>query len=509
MQIIGPTVGILIAIFFLFFVVALRIKKAGPNEVLVISGLRRFMRMADGTRVKVGFRLVKGGMSFVIPIIEKVDRLSLEIMTLDVKTPEVYTLKGVPVIVDGVAQIKIKGDQVSISTAAEQFLSMGTDKIANVALQTVEGHLRAILGTLTVEEIYSNRDAFAAKVQEVASSDLANMGLTIISFTIRDIRDNQGYLDALGKPRTAQVKRDATIGQAEADRDATIKSAQAYQEGQEAKFVADTGIAQAERDYQMNVAAYTASVNKEKAKADLAYDLQRYETAQAVKAQEIQVDIIEREKRIEVQEKEIQRKQRELTATIEKPAEAEKFKVTTLADAEKYKLQTEADGAAAAVKLKGFAAAEVIQKTGESEAAANKARGLAQADVIKAQGFAEAEAMEKKALSWRQYNEAAIVQMFVDKIPEIARAIAEPLTKMDKIVIINNSGGSDDHIGAGASKITRDVTDIISQIPPVVEGLTGISMETLIKNIPAIKQGMYDSKGEGWTKPGEEPKMKK
>jgi flotillin len=450
--------------------------------------------------------MLKGGRTFVWPFLERVDRLSLELMTLDVRTPEVYTAKGVPIIVDGIAQIKIKGDDVSIATAAEQFLSMGIDQIRNIALQTVEGHLRAILGTLTVEETYSNRDAFAAKVQEVASSDLANMGLTIVSFTIRDIRDQQGYLDALGKPRTAQVKRDATIGQAEADRDATIKSAQAYQEGQEAKFVADTGIAQAERDYQMNVAAYTASVNKEKAKADLAYDLQRYETAQAVKAQEIQVQVIEREKHIEVQEKEIQRKQRELSATIEKPAEAEKYRVSTLADAERYKLQTEADGAAAAVKLKGFAQADVIQKTGESEGAANKARGLAQADVIKAQGFAEAEAMEKKANSWRQYNEAAIVQMFVDKIPEIARAIAEPLTRTDKIIIINNSGGSDGHGGAGASKITRDVTDIISQIPPVVEGLTGINLETLIKSIPAIRQGMYEKQGESWSPPPKEPK---
>jgi flotillin len=485
MGIAGPVVGILAAIFFLFFVVAFRIKKAGPNEVLVISGMRRITKLEDGTRVKVGFRLVKGGMTFVIPILEKVDRLSLEIMTLDVRTPEVYTIKGVPVIVDGIAQIKIKGDSVSISTAAEQFLSMGVDKIANVALQTVEGHLRAILGTLTVEEIYSNRDMFAQKVQEVASSDLANMGLTIVSFTIRDIRDNQGYLDALGKPRTAQVKRDATIGQAEADRDATIKSAQAYQEGQEAKFVADTGIAQAERDYQMRVAEYTASVNKEKAKADLAYDLQKFETAQAVKEREIEVDVVERSKLIMVQEKEIERKQRELTATIEKPASAEKFKVSTLADAERYKLQTEAD---------------VIQKVGESEAAANKARGIAQADVIKAQGFATAEAMEKKAAAWKQYNEAAIVQMFIDKIPEIARAIAEPLSRTDRIVVINNSGG-DGQGGAGASKITKDVTDIIAQIPPVVEGLTGIDMETLIKNIPAIKKGLYDSQEEGWTDP--------
>jgi flotillin len=363
---------------------------------------------------------------------------------------------------------------------------------------------------LTVEETYSNRDAFAAKVQEVASSDLANMGLTIVSFTIRDIRDNQGYLDALGKPRTAQVKRDARIGEAEAERDATIKSAQAFQEGQEAKFVADTGIAEAERNYQVKVAEYTASVNTQKAKADLAYDLQRYETAQAVKQQEVQVDVVEREKRIEVQDKEIMRKERELTATIEKPASAEKFRVQTLADAERYKLQIEATGAADAIKLEGFAKADVVQKTGEAEAEANRARGIAQADVIKAQGFAEAQAMEKKAAAWRHYNEAAIVQMFVDKLPEIARAIAEPLTRTDRIVVINNSSGGPDGKsgGAGASKITKDVTDIIAQLPPVIESLTGIDLETLIQNIPEIRKGMY--KEHGWTPPpeGEEASTK-
>ncbi len=496
MMITIAVVGVLLIFFLLGIYVLNRIIKAGPNEVLVISGRWRTMRREDGTKVKVGYRILKGGRAFVWPFLEKVDRLSLELMTLDVRTPEVYTMKGVPVIVDGIAQIKIKGDDISIATASEQFLSMGREQIKNIALQTVEGHLRAILGTLTVEEIYSNRDAFAAKVQEVASSDLANMGLTIVSFTIRDIRDNQGYLDALGKPRTAQVKRDAVIGEAEADRDSTIRSAQAFQEGQQAKFVADTLIAEAERNYQMKVADYTAMVNKQKAIADLAYDLQRYETAQSVKEQEIQVDVIEREKRIEVQDKEIQRRQRELTATIEKPAEAEKFRVLTLADAERYKLQTEATGVADAVKLEGFAKADVIQKTGESEAEANRARGIAQADVIKAQGFAEANAMEKKAAAWKQYNEAAIVQMFVDKLPEIASAIAEPLTKTDRIVIISNSGGPDGGGGAGASKVTKDVTDIIAQLPPVIESLTGVDMETLIKNIPAIQKGMF--KDPGW-----------
>jgi flotillin len=501
----GIVVGLLFILFILGLIILNRIVKAGPNEVLVISGRRRWIRREDGTKFLVGFRMLKGGRTFIWPFIERVDRLSLELITLDVRTPEVYTSKGVPVIVDGIAQIKIKGDDVSIATAAEQFLSMGTAQIQNIALQTVEGHLRAILGTLTVEEAYSNRDAFAAKVQEVASTDLANMGLTIVSFTIRDIRDSQGYLDALGKPRIAQVKRDATIGEAEAARDATIKSAQAFQEGQQAKFAADTKIAEAERDYQMRVAEYTASVNQRKAQADLAYDLQKFATAQLVKEQEVQVEVIGRTKQIEVQDKEIERKQRELTAMIEKPASAEKFRVQTLADAERYKLQTEATGAADATKLKGFAAADVVQRTGEAEGAANKARGLAEADVIKAQGFSTAEAMEKKALAWSKYNEAAIVQMFVDKLPEITRAIAEPLTKTERIVIIN-SGGGDGH-GAGASKVTKDVADIIAQIPPVLESLTGIDLETLLKNVPAIRKGMYKP-GPDWEGPQDEPARK-
>src|SRR5213076_1521309 len=198
---------------------------------------------ADGGAHDVGFRIVKGGGVFVWPVYEKIDVLSLELLTIDVQTPEVYTSKGVPVKVDGVAQIKVKGDDISISTAAEQFLSKATEDIKNIAMQTLEGHLRAILGTMTVEEIYQNRDAFASKVQEVAAGDMANMGLGIVSFTIRDIRDTQGYLDALGKPRIAQVKRDAQIAQAEADRDAMIKSSQATQAGQEAKFQADSKIA--------------------------------------------------------------------------------------------------------------------------------------------------------------------------------------------------------------------------------------------------------------------------
>jgi len=484
--IIGAAVAILFVIFIFAGIWASRYTKVGPNEVLVISGRKRRLVDPDGTEREVGFRIVKGGGVFVWPVFEKVDILKLELMTIDVQTPEVYTSKGVPVKVDGVAQIKVKGDDVSISTSAEQFLSKGTEEIKNIAMQTLEGHLRAILGTMTVEEIYQNRDAFAAKVQEVAAGDMANMGLGIVSFTIRDIRDTQGYLDALGKPRIAQVKRDAVIAQAEADRDSMIKSSQAQQAGQEAKFQADTKIAEAQRDYQSNVAQYQAAVNQKKAEADLAYDLQKYKTGQLVKAEEVQVNIIEKQKQIELQQQEIQRKQRELEANVQKPADAERYKVETLANAKKFQLETEAAGAASATKATGYASADVARATGIAEAEANKARGLAEAAVIEAQGKATAEAMRVKAESFKQYNEAAVIEMIVRVLPDVAGRVSEPLSKMEKMVIINSGPG----LGGGASKLTGDVTQIISQLPPVIESLTGIKFEKLLEQVPALKKAM-------------------
>ncbi|MFO1475563.1 MAG: SPFH domain-containing protein [Verrucomicrobiota bacterium] len=479
-------IGVVIVIFIFAAIWASRYTKVGPNQVLVVSGRKHRVVGADGSTQLRGFRVVKGGGTFVIPVIEKVDVLSLELLTIDVQTPEVYTSKGVPVRVDGVAQIKVKGDDVSIATASEQFLSKGVDDIKSIAMQTLEGHLRAILGTMTVEEIYQNRDAFAQKVQEVAAGDMANMGLGIVSFTIRDIRDSQGYLDALGKPRIAQVKRDAIIAQAEADRDSQIRSAQAKQAGQEAQFVADTKIAEAQRDYQTNVAQYQAAVNQKKAEADLAYDLQKFKTGQLVKAEEVQVNIVEKQKQIELQQQEILRKQRELEAVVQKPADAERYRVETLANARKFQLETEAAGSASATKATGFAGADVVKATGVAEAEANKARGLAEASVIEAQGKATAEAMRVKAESFKQYNEAAVIEMIVRVLPEVAGRISEPLSKTEKMVIINSGNGP----GGGASKLTSDVTTIISQLPPVLESLTGVKFEKLLEQVPALKNAM-------------------
>ena len=480
------TVGIVVVVIIFLAIWASRYTKVGPNQVLVVSGRKHRHADPDGTVQSRGFRIVKGGGTFVIPVIEKVDLLSLELLTIDVQTPEVYTSKGVPVRVDGVSQIKVKGDDISISTAAEQFLSKGTDEIKNIATQTLEGHLRAILGTMTVEDIYQNRDAFASKVQEVAAGDMANMGLGIVSFTIRDIRDNQGYLDALGKPRIAQVKRDAQIAQAEADRDAMIRSSQATQAGQEAKFLADTKIAEAQRDYQTNVAQYQAAVNQRKAEADLAYDLQKFKTGQLVKAEEVQVSIVEKQKQIELQQQEIMRKQRELEANVQKPADAERYKVETLANATKFQLETEAAGAASAAKAKGFANADVAKATGMAEAEANKARGLAEAAIIEAQGKATAESMRVKAESFKQYNEAAVVEMIIRVLPEVAGKISEPLSKTEKMVIINSGNGA----GGGASKLTGDVTQIVAQLPPVIESLTGIKFEKLLEQVPSLRKSM-------------------
>ncbi len=478
--------GIVLVVIIFMAVWASRYTKVGPNQVLVVSGRKHTYTDPDGSRQYRGFRVVKGGGTFVIPVLEKVDVLSLELLTIDVQTPEVYTSKGVPVRVDGVAQIKVKGDDISIATAAEQFLSKGVDDIKSIAMQTLEGHLRAILGTMTVEEIYQNRDAFASKVQEVAAGDMANMGLGIVSFTIRDIRDSQGYLDALGKPRIAQVKRDAQIAQAEADRDAMIKSSQATQAGQEAKFAADTKIAESQRDYQTNVAQYQAAVNQRKAEADLAYDLQKYKTGQLVKAEEVQVQIIEKQKQIELQQQEILRKQRQLEADVQKPADAERYKVETLANAKKFQLETEAAGSATAAKATGFANADVQKATGLAEAEADKARGLAQAAIIEAQGRANAEATRLKAEAFQKYNEAAVIELLVKVLPDIAGKISEPLSRMEKMVIINSGNGT----GGGASKLTGDVTQIMAQLPPVLESLTGVKFERLLEQVPALKNAM-------------------
>ncbi|HEY8019456.1 MAG TPA: SPFH domain-containing protein [Thermoanaerobaculia bacterium] len=498
------------------------LKKAGPHEVIVVSG-------------RGAVKFITGGADMVIPLFHTWNMLSLEVMTLDVTTPEVYTAQGVPVAVDGVAQIKIKKDEASLQAAAERFLGKQPQEIAKIALETVQGHLRGILGTLTVEDIYMSRDQFAQKVQEISAGDLANMGLGIDSFTIRDIRDKHGYLEALGKPRIAAIKRDAAIAEANANKEAAIAQADAEREtrerqagaqrlAQEAEAQRDAAVAEANADkmrrqleaeaasrraaeianYQASqaIAEQQALANQKKAQAEMAYELQK-------KTVEIQV-----------QEQEIKRKEKELDATIRRQADAKRYEIETLASAERQRVETGAEAeksrlttVAEGERARGLAGADVTKAQGLAEADAQRARGLAEAQVREAQGLAEAEArkaqglaeataMEQKAEAWRKYSEAAIIQILAPILPEIARAVAEPLAKIDRITLINTGGGNGAG-GDGISRLTSEVAKVIAQVPPVVESLTGLKLAELFDKVRGAKgQTISGSKPEERSTPG-------
>jgi flotillin len=446
----STAIVILAALLVLFFIVlASRYTKVGPNEVLIISGRKRTVREEGGRRT-VGYRVLRGGGTVVWPVLEQVRSLSLELMNLEVKTPEVYTVHGVPVAVDGVVQFKIKGDDASITIASERFLSKSIGDIMKTALQVAEGCMRAVLGTLSIEEIYTRRNEFAERVREMAAPVLAKMGLEIVSLTIKDITDPRGYLEALGRPRIAQVKRDAAIGEARAD-----------EEAKTFRYSADTRIEEARRDFEIKKAEYEMAMAGQRAQSDLAYDLQRFKSAQEVKREEVQLSILEKQLHIDLAEKEVARKEQELAANILKTAEAERQRVETLAKAERFRRETEAQG----------------------EAEAIRAKGLAEAQVIKEKGGAEAATMKEKATSWSDYNEAAVTEMFINTLPKLAQAVSEPLSRTEKIIIIGGGDGG----GAGAHRVTKDVAEIISQLPPVVEALTGVKLSKLLERIPSLK----------------------
>ena len=455
----------------------------GPNHALIVSG------GSAQPRLKVGGRM------FVLPILQRAQMISLEVMTLQVNTARVYTKEGVSVSVDGVAQVKVGRSEEAIRTAAEQFLGKNSMQIAEVALQTLEGQQRAILGTMTVEDIYRDRVAFAEQVRDVAATDMTNMGLEIVSFSIRDIQDEQGYLEALGVRRTAEVKRDAAIGEAQAERDAGIKEASADQQRQAARFEADTEIAESERDFQTKKAGYDQEVNARRAEAELAYSLQEAKTRQRIREEELQVEVVERQKQIEIQVQEITRRERELDATIRRPAEAERDQLELVAEgnrrrvrveseAQRYKLETVAEGERSRIIAEAQADAESIRLRGQADADAIRARGEAEADATRAQGLAEAQAMNKKADAWKEYGQAAMIQQLFESLPDVAGAVAQPLAKTDSIVVISNGG--DSNAGAGASKVTQDVSSTIAQLPALVQSLTGVDLISSLKNLPGI-----------------------
>jgi len=494
---------IVLAMFIGIWLLSRNYIKVPPNTVAVLSGRKR--KLADGR--EVGYRMKPGGAVLRIPLLERVDYMSLNVMTIPLEIRRAYTLKGVPVTVKAVANVKIRSDDTSLQAAAERFLGMTHDTIQKVIFQTLEGHLRSILGTLTVEEINSDRGSFAQKLTSEAATDLEKMGLGVDVLTIQEISDEEGYLDALGKRRTAEVKRDATIGEAEATRDAKIKSATAMQEGEQAKFAADANIAQAQRDFAVRQAQYQAEIESQKAKAEQAGPLAEATARQGVVAEEVKVDRARTQEMIAVQEQEIQRKQKELDATVIKPAEAERQAAIVRAEAAKQSAILEAEGQKAAaialaegeqekLRREGAGRAAAVEAEGRAEASKIEAIGLAQAKAIEAQGTAEAVAILRKADAWKQFNDAAKLQTILEKLPAILEsstgifgAVAAPLGNIDKVVVIDQGNGAPDGGSSGIARLARTG-------PSVVFGLLQ-QLEALGLNLPAVMQQLGVSQGNG------------
>ncbi|KAF7494514.1 Flotillin-1 [Sarcoptes scabiei] len=398
----------------------------GPNEALVVSGCCHRRPL-----------MIPGGRVFIWPGIQKVQKISLNTMTLTIESPKVYTQQGVPISVTGIAQVKIQGQNADmLRSACEQFLGKSEDEIMHVARETLEGHQRAIMASMTVEEIYKNRKKFSKKVFEVASTDLVDMGLLVVSYTIKDISDEEGYLFALGQARTAEVKRDARIGEAQAQRDATIKEALANEEKQTAELANKTEIAKAQRDFELKKAEYDAEVFTKKADAELATSLHTVLVQKDIMTEKMEVKIIEKNQDIEIQKEEIKRKEKELEATIKKGADAERYRLERLADANRQKIKLEAEAEAKAIEL----------------------RSTAEAQAIEAKTTIESKILALKADAYREYESAAKIEMILNTLPRVAAEIAGPLSECNKIVMVSNSGE------IGASKMTTEVLDIINRI---------------------------------------------
>ncbi|MBI2834512.1 MAG: flotillin family protein [Acidobacteria bacterium] len=479
-----------------FYLFSRNYLKVSPNTVAVLSGRRR--KLSDG-RV-VGYRMVKGGAALRIPLLEKVEYLSLNVMTIPLEIKRAYTIKGVPVSVKAVANVKIRGDETSLQAAAERFLGMTHDQIQRVIFQTLEGHLRSILGTLTVEEINNDRQSFAQKLTSEAAADLEKMGLGVDVLTIQEISDEEEYLNALGKRRTAEVKRDATIGEAEATRDAKIKSAVALQEGERAKFAADAEIAQAERDFKIRQAQYQAEVQTETAKANQAGPLSDAKARQLVIAEEVRVERTRTQEMIAVQEQEVARRQKELEATVIKPAEAERQAAILRAEGAKQAAILEAEGRRGALialadaeqeklKKEGLGRASAVEAEGRAEAAKIEAIGLAQAKAIEAQGVAEAAAILRKAEAWKQFNDAAKLQTVLEKLPAILEsstgifsAVAAPLGNIDKLVIIDQGNGGADGGSGGLGRLAKTSPAVVFNVLQQLEAL-GLSLPAIVEQL--------------------------
>jgi flotillin len=450
------------------------LRKVGPNQALIRYGLG-------------GTRIVQGGAGLVLPLVHSAQELSLELMSFDVAPEQdLYTTQGVAVNVEAVAQLKIRSDPESIRTSAEQFLTKDARQREGLIRLVMEGHLRGIIGQLTVEQIVKQPEMVAERMRANVAEDVAKMGLEVVSFTLKEVKDKNQYIENMGKPDIARIKRDADIATVEAERDTAIRQAttlresavaraQADQERVLAETLSQAKQAEAQKDLAVKRALYEAESKKQQAQADKTYEIQTNIMQQQVVAEAVNVERVRKEGEIKVQEAEIARRERELAATVLKQADAERQRIQTLAEAERQRLALEATGRAEAQKIEGTAAADVI-----------RLKGTAEAEIIKAKGQSEAGAMQLKAGAFQDYNQAAILDKLLAGFPEVVRAFAEPLSKVDKITVVSTGSGSD---SAGVHRITGDIAQMVAQVPALFEALTGKKVSELMDRVRPISAG--------------------
>uniref|UniRef100_A0A3B4XUG7 Flotillin n=1 Tax=Seriola lalandi dorsalis TaxID=1841481 RepID=A0A3B4XUG7_SERLL len=419
----------------------------GPNEAMVVSGFCRSPPL-----------MIPGGRVFVIPCIQQIQRISLNTLTLNVKSDKVYTRHGVPISVTGIAQMKIQGqNKQMLAAACQMFMGKSEGEIraiiytqqvyTNLTTSYIKGN--GLQHYVTDIEIYKDRKKFSEQVFKVASSDLVNMGISVVSYTLKDVHDDQDYLHSLGKARTAQVQKDARIGEAQNKRDAVIREAHAMQEKISAQYKNEIEMAKAQRDYELKKAAYDIEVNTKKAESEMAYQLQVAKTKQRIEEERMQVQVVERTQQIMLQEQEITRREKELEAKVKKPAEAARYRLEKLAEAQRLKLIMEAEAEAESIRIKG-----------EAEAFA-----------VEAKGRAEAEQMAKKAEAFQEYKDGAMVDMLLEKLPQMAEEISKPLCEAKKVTMVSSGGGE-----VGAAKLSGEVLEIMTRLPDAVEKLTGVNI---------------------------------
>ena len=480
------TIMIFAIIAVLIMVIVAGYVKAPPDRAYIISGIRKTPRILIG---RAGIK---------VPFFERVDKLYLGQMTVDIKTEQsVPTNDFINVNVDAVAKVRIGTDTEAIQLAAKNFLNKDPDQITLDLQDSLQGNMREIIGTLALKTINTDRDSFSDQVMEKASRDMSKLGIEILSCNIQNVTDENGLINDLGMDNTAKIKKDAAIAKAQADRDVAIAKAEADKAANDARVLAQTEIAEKNNALAIKQAELKREADTAGAIADAAYQIQEQEQQKSIQTATVNAAIAKAEREAELKQKEVLVKQQELAAEIEKKADAEKYQAEKKAEAElvqrqkkaeaaKYEVEREADAKKAQAEAQKFAAeqeAAGIKAKYDAEAAGIAAKGRAEAEAIKAKGLAEAEAMEKKAEAYKKYNGAAMAEMMIKIMPQMAAEIAKPLSQIDKINIYGTGDGSN-----GASQISGNLPVVMKQVFDTMSEATGVDFTEI------MRAGTYDAK---------------